>query len=229
MVKIPMPKPLKISLPTGGSIKSISDISKGIPTDCAMTFSLMVQIAPILASTECLMKVLKLLKPLIDVIKGLPMPPVKAIQEFAKAAADLAPCLLAPTPAAMIPFVKDLLCLILKFLKCFLGQMKSLVAIMNGIQLQMPKAGENDELRDALQCAQENAELQAQHLTTAIEPIGVILDLAGAFFDIAGVPPITIPTLPPGTDVSALNNVIQSVQAVVATIQVAADALGGCD
>jgi len=40
---------------------------------------------------------------------------------FAKAAADLAPCLLVPTPANLIPFLRDILCLILKLLHCFLN------------------------------------------------------------------------------------------------------------
>ena len=34
-----------------------------------MTFSLMLQIAPFLASTECLFKVLALIGPLMDVVK----------------------------------------------------------------------------------------------------------------------------------------------------------------
>jgi hypothetical protein len=111
-ISIPGPKPLKVQLPTGGSISAFADISKGIPTDCSMTFSLLLQLAPFLAATECLLKVLKLLKPLIDIIHGLtkvpPSPPVKAVEEFVKAAVDLAPCLLVPTPASIIPFVRDL-------------------------------------------------------------------------------------------------------------------------
>ena len=35
-IKLPLPKPLKIQLPTGASIKAIADASKGIPSDCAM-------------------------------------------------------------------------------------------------------------------------------------------------------------------------------------------------
>jgi hypothetical protein len=230
-IRLPGPKPLKVQLPTGGSIQALSDISKGIPTDCSMTFSLMLQIAPLLASMECLLKILKLIKPLIDIVNGLPIPPVKAIQEFAKAAADIVPCLLIPTPASLIPFLKDLLCLILKALKCFLGQLKSLIGIMSGISLQLAsaQADGNTALAGALQCAQQNAELQAQHLTASIEPIGVILDLMGALFGIAGVEPIKLPALGSQTDLKSLNAVVQSVQGVVATIQVVVDALGGCD
>ena len=103
-LSIPGPSPLTVTLPTGGSIKAFADISKGIPTDCSMTFSLMLQIAPFLAVSECLIKILKLLKPLIDVVKSLgpPPDPIKlpaAIEDFVKAAVDLAPCLLVPHPA----------------------------------------------------------------------------------------------------------------------------------
>jgi hypothetical protein len=195
-----------------------------------MTFSLMMQIAPMLASTECLVKVLKLLKPLVDIVTNLPVPPVKAVQEFAKAAVDLAPCFLVPTPANMIPFVRDLLCLILKVLRCLLGQLKTVVALMSGLSLQLDaaRAAGNFDLEKTIQCAQENAQTSAQHLTKAIEPVGVILDLAGAFMGIAGVKPIQLPALGSQTDVEGLNLAIQSLQGIVGTIQVAVDALGGC-
>src|ERR1051325_1316349 len=139
-IQIPFPEPLKVQLPTGGSLQAFADISKGIPNDCSMTFRLMIQIAPLLASMECLLKVLKLLKPLIEVIKGLPFPSPSLIEEFIKAAADLVPCLLVPTPAIIIPFIRDLLCLIIKALKCFLGQMKTILAVMSGLSLQLQSA-----------------------------------------------------------------------------------------
>lgn len=227
-IKLPAPEPLKITLPTGGSIQALTDISKGIPTDCSMTFNLMLQIAPLLGAFECIVKMLKLLKPLIDVVDGLPVPPVKAIQEFAKAAVDLAPCLLIPTPANMIPFVRDILCLILKMLKCLLGQLKTLLGIMNGLQLQLPLAAGNGELTKLIECAQENANTSAQHLVQAIEPIGVILELVGPFMGIAGVEPIVLPTFGSDTDIESLETTIQSLQGVVGTLEIVTDALGGC-
>jgi hypothetical protein len=229
-IRVPLPKPLKIQLPTGGSIQAIADISKGIPSDCAMTFSLMVQIAPLLASMECLVKILKLLKPLVDVVSNLPMPPVKALQEFAKAAVDLAPCFLVPTPASMIPFVRDILCLILRVLNCLLGQLKTLVALMGSLRIQLDaaRAAGNFELEEALQCAQENAEASGQHMTKAIEPIGVLLDLVGPMMGIAGVEPITLPSLGDQASLDALQSTIQTLQGVVGTIDIAVEALGGC-
>jgi hypothetical protein len=229
-IGIPFPHPASITLPTGGTISAFSDISKGIPTDCAMTFSLMIQIAPLLASMECLLKVLKLLKPLIEVIKGLPIPSPSVIEEFIKAATDLVPCLLVPTPAAIIPFIRDLLCLIIKALKCFLGQMKTILAVMGSLslQLQSATAAGNTALMNSIQCAQQNAAAQAAHLTGSIAPLGVLLDLAGTLMSIAGIKPITLPSLAPGADLQALQSFVQTMQGVVGTMQVVVDALGGC-
>ena len=113
-IRLPFPEPAKIKLPTGGSFKAFTDISKGIPTDCSMTFNLALQIAPFLGATECLFKVLKLIKPLIDVVEGLGPPPDpiklgKAIPEFLKAAPPVLECALAVTPFNIIPFIRDLL------------------------------------------------------------------------------------------------------------------------
>lgn len=234
-IKLPSPSPLKIALPTGGSINALTDISKGIPTDCSMIFNLMLQISPFLAATECLFKLLALIAPLIDVVKALgpPPDPIKlgsAIPKFVKAAADLAPCLLVVTGAPLIPFLRDLLCLIIKALNCFLGQMKTLLGIMRGLTLQLDAASAsgNTELQRTLECAQDNAATSAQHLTKSIEPIGVILKLAAPLMGLAGVGPIEIPTIGSETDIATLEETVRTLQGVVGTLQIAADALGGC-
>jgi hypothetical protein len=229
-IRLKPPDKLKITLPTGGSISAINDLSKAIPTDCSLTFSLMVQIAPLLASMECLLKILKLLKPLVDVVTNLPVPPVKAVQEFTKAAVDLAPCFLIPTPANMLPFVRDILCLILKVLNCLLGQMKTVLAMMQGLQLQLDAARSagNFELEQALQCAQENAQASADGMMRAIEPVGVILDLVGPMMGLVGQEPISLSIPGGGSGTEALSGTIQSVQGVVGTIEIVVDALGGC-
>jgi len=231
VVSIPEPQKLKIQLPTGASIKAIADVSKGIPTDCAMTFSLMVQLAPFLASMECLIKILKLLKPLVDVVTNLPMPPVKAVQDFAKAAVDLAPCFLIPTPANIIPFIKDVLCLILKVLKCLESQLQTVVALMKGLTLDLNAArlAGNRDLQETLECAKKNAETSAQHLTSSMEPIGVILDFVGPFLGMAGVKPIQLPGLGSDTDVETLETSLQAIHGLIGTLQIAVDALGGCE
>lgn len=234
-IKLPEPSPLKITLPTGGSINALTDISKGIPNDCSMIFNLMLQISPFLAATECLFKLLGLIAPLIDVVKALgpPPDPIKlgtAIPKFLKAAADLAPCLLVVTGAPLIPFLRDLLCLIIKALNCFLGQMKTLLGVMRGISLQLDAAtaSGNTELQRTLECAQENAATSAAHLTKSIEPIGAILKLAAPLMGLAGVEPIEIPTIGGDTNLEALEETVKTIQGIKGTLQIAADALGGC-
>jgi hypothetical protein len=230
-LKLPDVGDLSVQLPSGGSLQAFGDISKGIPTDCSLTFSLMLQIAPFLASLRCLLNVLKLLKPLVDIIKNLPMPPAKALVDFGEAAAALAPCLLIPTPAAMIPFVKDLLCLILRVLGCVRDQLKSLLHILGPLTLQLNLAQQsgNDELVSTLQCAQQNAQTQAGQIMKGLGPVGVLLDLAGPLFDIAGVPAITLPSLGSASDLTALSTAVKTLDEIVGTIQIAADALGGCN
>jgi hypothetical protein len=68
-----------------------------------------------------LIKVLALLKPLIDIVKSLPSAPPSSVVAFAKAAADIQPCLLMGTPAGALPLVRDLLCLTLQSLTCLQG------------------------------------------------------------------------------------------------------------
>jgi hypothetical protein len=229
-ITLPAASGLSVQLPTGGSLQAFADISKGIPTDCSMTFSLMLQLAPFIASIQCLLNVLKLLKPLIDIVKGLPFPPASAITEFAEAAVGLAPCLLIPTPLVMIPFILDLLCLILKVLNCFLGQMESLIKIMGPLSLQLTSAQQsgNDELVATLQCAQQNAQTQAGQIMNSLGPVGALLEVAGPLFGIAGVPAITLPALGSASDIAALNSVVQTIQLVVTDVQAAINLLGGC-
>lgn len=232
-VQIKPPSPLKINLPTGGTLSAVSDLSKGIPSDCSMTFSLMLQIAPFLASTECLLKVLGLIGPLVEVIKAVP-DPIKlagAVPKFLQAAEAVMPCVAVVTGLGIIPFIRDLLCLIIKALNCFTGQLKSLIGIMKGLSLQLnaAQAAGDTDLINAIQCEQDNTSALASNLTASIEPIGVILQLAGTLFGIVGMQPITLPSIGSQTDLDSLSSVLETIQGVIGTLQIAADALGGCN
>lgn len=232
-VQIKPPSPLKIQLPTGGTLSAFSDLSKGIPSDCSQTFSLMVQIAPFLASTECLLKVLGLIGPLVEFVKAVPDPIKLAstVPKFLKAAEAVMPCVAVVTGLGIIPFIKDLLCLIIKALKCFTSQLQSLLGIMSGLSLQLSaaQAAGDTDLLSAIQCEQDNASALASNLTASLAPIAVILDLAGTLFSIAGMKPIVLPSVGTQSDVDSLNTVLQTIQGVIGTLQIAADALGGCN
>ena len=149
----PPPRQQKITLPSGGTLTALQDLGKAIPTDCSLTFSLMVQIMPLMASMECLLKVLKLLKPLTDAVTS-PPPTPKLVKEIVQAVADLAPCFLMVTPAGMIPFVRDILCLILALLRCLIGQLKTLADISwaaSRCSSQMRSKAGNSALAESLQ------------------------------------------------------------------------------
>lgn len=230
-MKIEPAEKLKIQLPSGGTISAIGDMGKAIPNDCSMTFSLMLQIGPLMASMDCVLKILKLLKPISDVITDLPAPPTPGvIKEIVNGVADLAPCFLMLTPGGMLPFVIDILCLILKVLNCMVGQLKTLANIMGGISLQLESAKQqsNEEMIASLECAQENAAAQAANLMQSIEPVAVLLDLASPFMSIAGVQAIQMPAIGSETDMEAMNKSISALEEVVATLQGVVDGLGGC-
>jgi hypothetical protein len=113
-----------VQLPTGATLHPIVEADDA-STDCTMTADLQRQTVAWLASTECVLKILALLKPLIDVINHLPSPSPSSLQEFDKAAVDLAPCFFMGTAGGALPLVRDLLCLSLRSLECLRDQSAS--------------------------------------------------------------------------------------------------------
>jgi hypothetical protein len=228
-LSLPEPKKITIQLPSGAALTSLANIGQNVPNDCSLTFSLMMQIMPMMASMECVLKILKLLKPLSEAVTS-PPPTPKLIKDIATAVADLAPCFLMVTPAGMIPFVRDVLCLILKVLSCLIGQLKSIETQLGGlaIALKDARASGNDELAATVECAQQNAITSMGHLMQGMGPIQAIMDLASPFMSIAGVAEIKLPTISSAADVESLNKVAKQLDDVVKTIQQIVDGLGGC-
>jgi hypothetical protein len=226
-VHLPEPGSVSLTLPSGAKLKGIGDLTKGIPTDCSLSFSLLLQLGPVLANFECLVKILKLIKPLMDIINGLPVPPAQAILEFGKAAGEVMECVTAFTGAGMFSFVKDLLLLLIKILKCLVQQFESIAQLMSGLALQIKSAEGNPELLETLQCAQENAAISAAAAGKAFEPIGALLELAAPLLEIAGVSGIEVPTLGAGADPAALAATVETLKGLVDTLQLAADAIPG--
>lgn len=228
-IGLPKPGTATLTLPTGATIKGIADATRGIPTDCSLNVSLLLQLGPILANLECFIRVLKLLKPLIDVINGLPFPPVKAIQDFGEAAVDVIECITAlTTPAGIIPFVRDILCLVIRILNCLIDQMESLIGLIGPLQLQLAAADGNAALAASIACAQQNAERSAAAAYASIEPVMLVLELIGPLLEIAQQGPITIPSLAAPEDVEQMNAVVTTLKDFTAALQLIADALGGC-
>ena len=225
-IALPEPGKVKLDLPTGASLKGVNFDPTVIPTDCSLNMSLMLQLGPILANMECFIRVLKLIKPLIDVIKGLPFPPVKAIIDFGKAAEEVMECIVAlTTPAGMVPFVKDILLLIIRMLKCMLGSLKSIVAMMEKLSLDMIAADGNATQQALIKCAQDNAQRAATAQIQSVEPVMLVLEIAGPMLEIAGAGPIEIPTLTDAKDMEKIDEFISTMEDFTETLELVVEAL----
>lgn len=232
-LRLPKAGKVEVCLPLGGRMKAMVDATKAIPDDCTLSFSLLLQLAPLMASIECLIKVLKLIQPLIDVVSALPkldvMKLAKAVPAFLEAAKDVMPCVL-QVQIGVPMFVRDLLMLIAKLLRCIGEQLKSIANLMGGIALSVKTAqmNGNTELLAQLQCAQENAALSADAAMSSIDAIATILSIAQPFLGLAGVDPIVIPTPGSAADAAALETTATTLLEISQTMITIAEALPGC-
>lgn len=231
---LPMPKPGKVSitLPFGGAtIQAFSDISKGIPDDCSLSFSLALQIGPILANMKCLIEALKVVEPLITLISALgkaDLPAIaQALPKFLEAVPPLVDCI-AKFFIGVPIFLRDLLALIAKLLRCVVGSLRSALNVMSGLQLQISSAQAegNTALLAALECAQQQAQASTDYALSAIDPLLVLLSLAEPLFGLAGVDPIQTPQLAPDGTLEGLQAVIDVLDTLAKTLQTVAESLG---
>src|SRR5690348_7778335 len=87
---LPDPKKFEIPLPFGGALKPIVDMSKGLPNDCEMIHSLMLQVTPMLCGMECMLRVLKVMMALKELVSSLP--DLSKVSDVVKAIEQLAEC-----------------------------------------------------------------------------------------------------------------------------------------
>lgn len=217
-----------LTLPMGGTLQGMADFTRGIPTDCSMNLNLMLQLAPMMASMECLLKVLKFVGAIVGILKN--FNPLTAVGDVLSAAEDLAKCLEIVVPLGPIcAFVKDLLKLISTMILCVVTELESILKILSGLQLQISiaKANGNTDLLQALQCAQQNARTSADSAMQSMQPIIVLLSLAGTFIELAGAP-VNIPAIPgavPADDLAAMQTLLTDLGDVATVIKEVAEAL----
>ena len=87
---------------------------------------------------------------------------------------------------------------------------------------QYGQGGGNSELQQALQCAQDNAAISAQHLVGSMEPVAVLLELAEPLMGLAGLPSIKLPTLGE-SDLESLQKAVQTLRDIEQIIQAVVD------
>jgi hypothetical protein len=211
--KLPKIDMMKISLPFGGELSSIMDISKGPPTDCALVHSLMLQLAPTLAGMTCFFKVLKVMVALKDIN-------IDTLPKIAAAAADLADCFLV---FGKIPImIADILRMIIAFLHCFINAVKSIVNFQAGIDLNA--ADGNPVLIDALKCAQENSETSLAQLMAALGAIEPILEMTKPLLEMGGLS-LTLPSMGDITGAKDLTETLDKLESTLVQLQDALESL----
>ena len=239
-LRLPKPGKTELKLPTGGTIKPLPDITKGIPTDCSMNFNLALQMAPIMASMECLFKVLAFLGVVVELIVKIAdpkvLPPskltavVEALPKLAEKGMELMPCInmVILPPLNLVPFIKSLLLMIARMLRCTAQALRSAIEILDGIGLEMLTAQEagNDALAQQLECAKENAELAMAGSMASLEPVMLLLDLAKPFLALAGIP-VEVPPIASGESLDAMKSALESIETVGQTIEDIANGLPG--
>jgi hypothetical protein len=197
-----------VELPTGGKLAA-APIVRAQPPDCSAATNLQMQVAPWLASMSCQFLILKLLPPLIEIIRGLPSPSVSAVENFLKIAVELAPCLAAPTAAGVLPFIRDLLCLEIESLTCLRHNLQAMARLTSTEPSGVTAA-------------------ELQSVIDSYQPIVGVLTLAKSMFEIAGVSVPQPPPLAAGTNSASLASDQDIIAAFIADLQTVASALGGC-
>lgn len=235
LISLPPAEPLRVRLPNGGEFKAFADLSKGIPNDCSLSLNLMVQLAPLLANMKCILSVVGLVKPVMDILDAL-QPPIPNIPKALGAIPEVATKFKAVVDSCIAPFLPpylpiaqfliDLLNLILKLLKCVIGQLKTILEMMQGITLRIndAQAAGNTELAQVLECARKNAALSAEHAANSMAPLSSIMDLIAPLLDLFGQS-LTIPGPGSTEDAAALQNMIQTLDDLVTNIQAVVDVL----
>jgi len=199
-VEVPKPEPLTVSLPFGGELRSMIDISQGPPTDCALAHSLMLQLTPMLASMACVFKILNVVAALKDFVSN-PLNPTNA-GKVADAIGDMTGCLdIVLGPCPIVAMVRDILKLILAYINCMIEAVESLLNFQLGIDLNA--ANGNPVLLDTLICAQNNANASMESLNQGMQGIQPLMQLVNMCLSIVGQDEIVLPDMSASTPTAA--------------------------
>jgi hypothetical protein len=226
-LSLPQVGSASLTLPMGGTLQGMADFTRGIPTDCSMNLNLMLQLAPMMASMDCLLQVLKFIGAIVKILEN--FNPLTAVGDVLDAAKGVSECLGILVPlGSTCTFVKDLAIAISTMILCVVQELESILNILNGLQLQISaaEASGNTDLLAALNCAQQNAQTSAEGAMQSMQPIAVLLSLAGAFFEIAGVTlNVTIPSAVPSNDLAAMQTLLTELGEAATVINQVAEAL----
>ena len=197
-----------------------------------MNISLMLQVAPMMASMECLLKVLGFIGSVVSALQSVSNPPqiIPAFGKIISAGLAMQDCVNIAIPGfiSTICFVKGLLELVASLILCTVSQLESVLAMMSGLQIQLTaaQAAGNTDLIAQLTCAQENASTAAAGTMQGLQPVMALLAIASPFLQIAQISlNVSVPSAVDPTDLQAMQTMLQTLGTVAQTIKTVADAL----
>lgn len=232
--EIPKVEIPSITLPTGGAIKAIGEFTDRVPSECALNMSLLVQLGPILANLQCIIKVMEVMKPLYDVADAMKSADLMKIAQAAPALVDtlaelISNCVLKLTvpQLGLACFLASILKLIAKILRCMVDHLASLVSLITDLSehLMIANAEGNEELAATIQCSIKNAQTSATNSMAGLDPITAVLEIMTPLMAMAGQQPITLPSLDQVESVEQLETTMETLEETVSAIELVADTL----
>ena len=188
----PVSADLKVTLPFG-ELKAFRDFTLSLPTDCNLSFNLLLQIQPLLASMACMLKILNVIAAMKEFFEAFPdlLKVGAKAGDMVKAITDLGVCLPPGLFVSLALTIKGILQIILAFLGCLISQLESILKFQ--ASLDFKSAEGNPTLTATLNCAKEGAQLTADHLMASLGPIEPMMQMVGMISEIVGLD-ITLPS-----------------------------------
>jgi len=208
---LPDPKKFEIPLPFGGALKPIVDMSKGLPNDCEMIHSLMLQVTPMLCGMECMLRVLKVMMALKELVSSLP--DLSKVSDVVKAIEQLAECFVMLTPLGIGKLIAAVLRMIIAYLNCFIKAFMSIYNFQAGIDIS--GAGDNPILLNSLNCAKSNADKSMQGLKDTMGGVEPLMELLSLLGSIGGLQ-LKLPSL---ADVTGQEDPLKAIEQLNVTLQ----------
>jgi hypothetical protein len=211
------------------------NLPRSVEEECQVNFNLMLQLAPLFGSLDCVFCAMKFLKFVLDFVKLVPdciSDPTKVgklvtmvTQDLPEIAECLTKCITAfTTPLGLCPPVKDLLKLIASYLHCLVELLESVAEQGTQIQIQMGDAQGNPELLEVLDLAQQNADRAGAQALQSCAPALDLLQAASAALEIVGVGAVQLPSIDQLSG-GAIGEAIQPIKDVSETLDLIVAAL----
>jgi hypothetical protein len=196
-----------IPLPTGGELKGVADFAAGVPTNCKIDMSLLIQLGPLLGAMGCILKILEVLGNIIEFAKAAPDPfkMAEKVGALVSSFDQLKNCIPPLAPFNFVLMIKAILELIINILSCLVDSLASIVEFQ--VSLDFDGAEGNPALLAALECAQRNADTSMHNLLNSMGPVETVMKVIGGVAALAQLE-IALP------DLSALGQAADAVQAV---------------